>query len=240
MIRQLAESTDCQHWRPPSVPVLTSRGGSRLRYGGGGRWRVLHAVSFCWGNATGRGRREGGLCRKSTVLVGRDWIRTGKFFLKIFPWSKMHQWGTLSEQKSVIYCNWCIWLWAGMHFLGDHLRDQDTQQSLNCKLKNKKSIITVTGCSWWDTANSLQNMILLIGSYDSVVLWFTDSVVIFCLLTCEVETMVWHLVSDWGLWLWYSSMTRVYDEGDGLLSLHLLQTNINRWQLTGQVLSSLR
>lgn len=37
---------------------------------------------------------------------------------------------------------------AGMHFLGDHLRDQDTQQSLNCKLKNKKSIITVTGCSW--------------------------------------------------------------------------------------------
>lgn len=29
-----------------------------------------------------------------------------------------------------------------MHFLGDHLRDQDTQQSLNCKLKNKKSIIT--------------------------------------------------------------------------------------------------
>lgn len=142
MIRQLAESTDCQHWRPPSVPVLTSRGGSRLRYGGGGRWRVLHAVSFCWGNATGGGRGEGGLCRKSTVLVGRDWIRTGKFFLKIFPWSKMHQWGTLSEQKSVIYFNWCIWLWAGMHFLGDHSRDQDTQQSLNCKLKNKKSIIT--------------------------------------------------------------------------------------------------
>lgn len=33
----------------------------------------------------GGGRGEGGLCRKSTVLVGRDWIRTGKFFLKIFP-----------------------------------------------------------------------------------------------------------------------------------------------------------
>lgn len=50
-----------------------------------------------------------------------------------------------------------------MLVLGDHLRDQDTQQSLNCKLKNKKSIITVQGCSWWETANSLQNMIIFIG-----------------------------------------------------------------------------
>lgn len=123
---------------------------------------------------------------------------------------------------------------AGMHFLGDHLRDQDTQQSLNCKLKNKKSIITVTGCSWWDTANSLQNMILLIGSYDSVVLWFTDSVVILCLLTCDVTSCFWLgfvimvQFNDKGLWLKFNV------EGDGLLSLHLLQTNINRWQLTGQ------
>lgn len=66
-------------------------------------------------------------------------------------------------QKIVIYFNWCIWLWAGTHELGDHSRDQDTQQSLNCKLKNKKSIITVPGCSWLETANSLQNMIIFIG-----------------------------------------------------------------------------
>lgn len=69
------------------------------------------------------------------------------------------------------------------------------QQSLNCKLKNKKSIITVPGCSWLEAANSLQNMIIFIGGIyntamtQSFYAWFTDFVIV-CLLTCEVETMV--------------------------------------------------
>lgn len=93
---------------------------------------------------------------KSLGREGLHWSELVKlFFFKIYPWNKM--------QEIVIYFNWCIWLWAGTHELGDHSRDQDTQQSLNCKLKNKKSIITVPGCSWLETANSLQNMIIFIG-----------------------------------------------------------------------------